>query len=154
MKITGSTLAKNRRAHFDYELSDLFEAGIALEGFEVKAARAGKMNLSGSYVLIKNKQPVLFNATIEPYQPANTPEGYDSGRTRKLLLKKEEIKKLIGIIKEKRISLIPIRVYKKGGLIKLEIKVGRSKKKADKRQSIKKRDTKRDMDREIKKHNN
>ena len=91
MKITGSTLAKNRRAHFDYELSDLFEAGIALEGFEVKAARAGKMNLSGSYVLIKNKQPVLFNATIEPYQPANTPEGYDSGRTRKLLLKKEEI---------------------------------------------------------------
>lgn len=131
--------ARNKRAYFDYNIIDKFEAGIQLKGFEVKAIKSGRINLAGSHVIVRNGQAELLNADIPPYQPMNMPEGYDSKRTRQLLLKKEEIKNLTGKAEEAGLTLIPLRVYSKRNLIKVEIGLARSRKAKDKRELLKKR---------------
>tara|TARA_Y100000310_G_scaffold344478_1_gene457459 strand:- start:468 stop:911 length:444 start_codon:yes stop_codon:yes gene_type:complete len=133
-------IAVNRGARRDYEILDTFEAGMELKGFEVKAIKTGHINLAGSFVVIKKNEAWLLNANIPPYQPANTPEDYDPKRTRKLLLSAAEIKSLMGKTKEKNLTIVPLRVYNKGRLLKMEIGLGRGKKRADKREDIKKRE--------------
>lgn len=145
-------LAENKRAYFDYEILEKYEAGIELAGHEVKSVKTGKINLSGAYVIIRNNEVWLINADIPPYQPKNTPEGYNPKRTRRLLLTKKEIRELIGKTNQKTLTLLPLKAYTKGrkNLIKLEIGLGKSRKKSDKRELIKKRD----IDKEIRKISN
>ncbi len=141
----GNTIAENRRARFDYEVSEMFEAGIELKGFEVKSAKAGHIQLAGSHALVRGRELWLLNSQIPPYQPKNAPPDYDPGRTRRLLLHAEEIKRLAGIVKEKKSSLIPLRAYVKNNLVKIELGLGRPKKKSDKREILKKRSHEREM---------
>ncbi|MEK7657713.1 MAG: SsrA-binding protein SmpB [Patescibacteria group bacterium] len=141
-------IAANKRAYFDYQILETFEAGIELKGFEVKSIKNGRINLAGSYAVIRDNQAWLLNADIPAYQPKNAPKNYDSKRTRRLLLKKLEIKNLIGRIHEKGLTLTPLKVYTKNHRIKMEIGLGKSRKKADKRELIKKRDVKREIRRE------
>lgn len=132
-------LSENRRASFDYEILEKFEAGIELIGQEVKSAKSGQFNLSASYAVVKNGQAELLNAQIPAYQPKNAPADYDPERTRHLLLHSSEIKNLSGRLHEKGLSLIPLKAYLKKNLIKLELGLARSKKKRDKRESLKKK---------------
>ena len=136
-----SAYASNDRARFDYEILETFEAGLLLEGHEVKSVRNGKISIKGSYVQIFGNEAYLVGGLISPYQPGNVPSDYDSQRTRKLLLKRSELKYLIGKSQEAGLTLVPIKVYNKNNLIKLEIGVARGKKKYDKRETIKKRET-------------
>lgn len=140
-------IATNKRAYFDYEILDTYEAGIELRGFEVKSVKTGRINLAGSYAIIRDNQIWLLNADIPAYQPKNAPPDYDSKRTRRLLLNKPEIKNFIGRIQEKGLTLIPLKVYTKGRTerIKIEIGLAKSRKKFDKRELIKKRDIEREM---------
>lgn len=138
-------ITTNKRAYFDYNILETYEAGIELLGFEVKAIKSNRINLAGSYVIIRDNQAWLLNADIPPYQPLNTPADYDSKRTRRLLLKSSEIKNLIGRTQEKGLTLVPLKVYTKNRRIKLEIGLGKSKKKADKREAIKKREAEREI---------
>ncbi len=142
-------IATNKRAYFDYEILETYEAGIELKGFEVKAIKSGRINLGGSYAIIRNNQVWLLNSDIPPYQPKNMPADYNSKRTRRLLLQKSEIKNLIGRVQEKGLTLMPLKVYTKGktGRIKIEIGLGKSRKKADKRELIKKREIQREIKR-------
>jgi len=142
-------VAENRRARLDYDIAEAFEAGVELLGHEVKSVKAGRMGLNGSYVLIRDGQAWLLNASIPPYQQGNVPESYDSDRTRRLLLRKSDIHELSGKLKTKGTHLIPLKTYLKKSLIKLEIGVGRSRKKTDRRDYLKKREHDREM-REIK----
>lgn len=137
--------ARNKRAYFNYEILNKFEAGIQLRGFEVKAVKSGKINLSGSYVVVKENHAQLLNADIPPYQPMNTPESYDSKRTRQLLLNKNEIKSLVDKVHESGLTLVPLRVYSKHNLIKVEIGLAKSRKGKDKRDLLKKRATLREI---------
>ena len=143
-------IATNKRAYFDYEILETYEAGIELRGFEVKAIRSGRINLSGSYVVIRGDEAWLLNSDIALYQPANVPEKYDSKRTRRLLLKKSQIKGLIGRIQEKGLTLLPLKVYTKSRNLKLEIGLGKSRRKADKREAIRKREAEKEMGRAAK----
>jgi SsrA-binding protein len=143
-------LAENKRAKFDYELLETYEAGLVLRGFEVKAIKTGRVNLLGSYVVGKGNEFYLINAFIPSYQPSNTPEDYDPNRSRKLLLKKNEINSLIGKGKAKGLTLIPIKIYTKKSRIKLEFAIGKGKRKIDKREIIKKRDMEREAGRRFK----
>ena len=142
-----SILAENRRSSYDYELLENYEAGLVLFGFEVKAIKTGHVSLTGSFVTTKNGELFLTNALIPPYQVANTPIEYDQMRPRRLLLKKTEISSLIGKLKAKGLTLIPIRLYTKKNKIKLEFAVARGKRKTVKREAIKKRDAEREMQR-------
>ena len=144
------TLATNPRAKFDYHILETFEAGLVLFGHEVKAIKNNQMSLKGSYITIKNEEAWLINAQISLYQPKNTPDDYDPTRTRKLLLNKKEIKSLIGRIKQKGLTLVPLRVYTKHNRIKLGFGLGQGKKKADKREKIKKREIDRKIARDLK----
>jgi len=143
--------AQNKRARFDYEIIESLEAGIELKGHEVKAVKKGRINLSGAFAAPKNKEIFLLNADIEPYQPKNTPPGYNPNRSRRLLLNKKEIEYLLGKIKSERLTIVPIKVYNKRGFVKLELVLAKSKKKRDKRELIKKRETKREIARTLKK---
>lgn len=143
-------LSSNRRIRFDYETKEEYEAGIELRGFEVKSAKEGRMNLVGAFVVIRGNETWLLNASIPPYQAQNTPADYDPLRTRRLLLKKAEIKELIGITAQKGLTLVPIRVYTKQGKIKVLVAVARHKKIKDKREAIKKRESAREIDRTLK----
>jgi len=144
-----SIITQNKKAYFDYEILETLEAGIELKGYEVKAIKTGRINLAGSYVIIKNNQAWLLNADIPAYQPKNTPENYNPKRTRRLLLNKSEIKSLIGRVREKDLTLMPLKVYTKAkiGRIKIEIGLAKSRKKFDKRELIKKREAKREIKR-------
>lgn len=143
-------LTKNRRALFDYQVLEKYEAGIELKGFETKAAKQGKLDLSGSYVRLEDEQAFLMGASIAPYQPKNTPEGYDQERDRRLLLTKKELKALSGKTNEAGLTIVPLRAYIKGRLVKLEIGLARSKKKQDKRDTIRKRETDKEIRRKLK----
>ncbi len=150
-------LALNKRAEFDYEILETFEAGLVLKGFEVKSVKLGHISLNGSYVVVKNNEAYLLNATISPFQPKNTPKDYEPIRTRKLLLHKKEIECLIGKSGQKGLTLVPIKVYIKRdktpqgrGKLKLEFGIGRGKRKIDKREKIKKRETEREIERKFK----
>ncbi|MFH0853923.1 MAG: SsrA-binding protein SmpB [bacterium] len=146
----------NRRAKYDYEIIETYEGGLILKGHEVKSIRSGKMSLAGSYIVLRDKgksklsEVYLINALISPYQAANTPKDYNEKRSRKILLHKEEIAALIGKIKQKSLTLIPICVYNKRNKIKIEFALAKGKKNIDKREVIKKRDVERDIRREIK----
>ena len=143
-------LSENRRARFDYDIIDTYEAGIELKGFEVKSVTNGRGNLTGAYAIVRGGEVWLLNMEIPPYQPANMPSDYDSTRTRRLLLKKEEIKVLTGKIKERGLTLIPLKLYSKNRRIKIALGLGKAKKKYDKREAIKKRETEREIRRHLK----
>jgi SsrA-binding protein len=144
-----SHLAENRRARFDHEIVDTIEAGIELIGGEVKSVKSGHFELSGSYAIIRGGELWLLNSKIPPYQPKNMPESYEPTRTRRLLLKKEEIKTLTGKLEEKGWSLIPLNSYLKHGIIKIGLGLGRARNKGDKRELLKKRDIEREMQRKF-----
>lgn len=144
-----ATLAENKKAFFNYQILEKFEAGISLIGQEVKSIKAGRISLGGSYVVFKDGEIFLIGATIPPWQPKNAPTDYRSDRPRKLLLKKSEIKYLIGKSKEKGLTLIPLRMYTKKGKIKLEFGIAKGRKKVDKRELIKKRDIEREIQRTL-----
>jgi len=139
------TIATNKRAFFDYQILETYEAGIELKGYEVKSIKTGRINLAGSYAVLKNNQVWLINADVPPYQPKNTPSDYDSKKSRRLLLRKTEIKGLIGQIQEKGLTLVPLKVYTKNRKIKIEIGLAKSRKKVDKRELIKKRESKKEI---------
>ena len=134
-----SALAENRKARFDYEILETLESGVELFGFEVKSIRAGRMELPGSYVIIRGGEAYLVNAKIPAYQPKNAPADYDQTRARRILLHKEEISRLTGFL-ETNHYLIPLSAHSKKGLIKLELGLSRKRKKSDKREVIKKRE--------------
>jgi len=139
-------LAENKKAYFNYKILEKFEAGIVLNGQEVKSLKTRGINLAGSYIFIKNNEAFWIGAKIPAYQPKNAPLDYQPERTRKLLLKKSEIKYLTGKSKQKGLTLIPLRLYTKNGLIKIEFGIAKGLKKVDKREIIKKRE----IDKEIK----
>ena len=143
-------LGENKKEYFNYEILEKLEAGMVLIGQEVKSIKSGRINLAGSYVILRNEEVYLINANVPPYQPKNLPQEYDPMRPRKLLLKKSEIKYLIGKSREHHLTLIPLRVYTKKGKIKLEFTTARGKRKADKKELIKKRETEREIERELK----
>lgn len=141
--------AVNRHARFDYEILDTYEAGIELFGFEVKAIKTGHINLTGSFVVIRNEQAVLLNANIPAYQPKNAPKDYKPDRTRRLLLHKKEIQELLGKTSQKGLTMVPLKVYNKRGRIKILVGLARNKQKHDKRETIKKRDVAREVRRTL-----
>jgi len=140
-------LAENKRAFYDYEILEKYEAGLKLFGNEVKSIKSKRMNLSGSYVLIRNGEAYLLNAEIPPYQPKNISSSYEPKRTRKLLLKKREINSLSFKTKQKGLTLVPLKVYNKNGLVKLEFALAKGKRLFDKREKIKKREIQRNIER-------
>ncbi|MBI2628113.1 MAG: SsrA-binding protein SmpB [Candidatus Niyogibacteria bacterium] len=143
-------IIQNKKAFFDYEILEKFEAGLGLKGYEVKALKNGRGSIMGARVLIRGGEAFVVGMDIAPYQPGNAPAGYDSGRTRRLLLHKKEIRYLEGKANERGLTLVPISVYTKGNLIKLEFGAGRGKKKSDKRETIKKREAQRKIERALK----
>ena len=132
-------LAENRRAYFDYKIHKEYEAGIELFGFEVKAVRSGKMDLSGSYAVPRSGEAFLINSKIQPYQSKNAPPEYNPERSRRLLLHKKEIIEIFDKI-NRGLTLLPLRVYDKKGKIKILLGLGRRIKKGDKREKIKKKE--------------
>lgn len=140
-------LAENKKAFFDYEILEKYEAGLVLTGQEVKSAKNGQINLKGSYITFHNNKPTIIGMHIAKYKPAGKLPDYDPVRTRDVLLKKKEIAYLQGKSQEKGLTIVPLKVYIKGRLVKIEIGVGRGKKTYDKRETIKKRDLQREMNR-------
>ena len=148
--ISHKTVATNRRAKFQYNILKTLEAGIELLGTEVKSIREGNINLLESYCLINDQMQVfLLNAHIAHYSFGNR-QNHDPLRKRKLLLHRSEIRRLYGQVKQQGVTIIPMKVYLKKGLIKLEIGLGKGKKLHDKRETIKRRDAQRDIDRAMK----
>jgi SsrA-binding protein len=147
MDVATNTIAENRRARFDYEISETYEAGIELKGYEVKSAKGGRLQVAGAHVLIRGGEAWLVNSHIPPYQAGNMPPDYEEDRARRLLLSKDEIKELQGALVDKSRHVIPLKAYLKHGLIKIELGLGRSRKKADKREVIKKRSHQREISR-------
>jgi SsrA-binding protein len=144
--------AENRKMRFDYETLQKYEAGIELLGSEVKSVRGGHMSLEGAFVIVRGGEVFLINANIPPYQVKNTAIDYDQLRNRKLLLTKKEIVELAQSERNKSLTIVPISVYNKNRKIKIEIALVRGKKKHDKRETIKKRETDREIRREFKGH--
>ncbi len=141
---------ENRKAHFNYEIEDKYEAGISLLGHEVKSIKKGQGNINSAFCIVRGGEAYIIGMHIPPYQPNNVDIGYDPDRTRKLLLSKKEIKKLSEKDDMKGLTLIPLSLYSKGPYIKVSIGIGRGKKVFDKRETIKKRDLDREMEREYK----
>jgi SsrA-binding protein len=146
-------LAENKKAYFNYEILEKFEAGISLIGQEVKSLKTRGVNLAGSYVILRGEEVFWVGSHIHPYQPKNAPPDYNPERWRKLLLKKSEIKYLIGKSKQKGLTLVPLRLYTtRSGKIKLEFAIAKGKKKIDKRELIKKREVEREIRRALKRY--
>lgn len=145
-----SVLAINKRAGFDYLLSDKYEAGLILNGQEVKSVRAGQVSLKESFVTLKGNELYLTNAYITPYKQAGLKQINDPTRPRKLLLRKAEIRQLIGKVRTQGLTLVPIKIYTKKRLLKLAFAVGKGKKKIDKRENIAKKEAKRKIERALK----
>ncbi len=146
-------LIKNKKATFNYEILDTFDAGVELLGLEVKSVRAGRAKLDGSHVVVRGGEAYLVGASIAPYQPSNTPKEYDPERPRRLLLTKKELNTLIGIEAAKGLTLVPLQLYNARRMIKLRFASVRGKKKFDKRETIKERESNREMARVIKGRN-
>jgi SsrA-binding protein len=132
-------IAENRRARFDYEIAETYTAGIELRGHEVKSVKNGQLQIAGSRVLMRGGEAYLVNSHVPPYQPKNAPADYEEDRARRLLLTKSEIAELTGALQNKSQILIPLRAFVKNGFVKLELGLGRIRKKSDKREVIKKR---------------
>lgn len=145
-----SMLLGNKKAHFDYEILERFEAGIELLGFEVKSLRGKLGSLEGSHVTVRGGEAFLIGSFIPPYQTANTPADYDPRRNRKILLTQKELHDLGETEHTKGLTIIPISVYNKKRKLKVEIAIVRGKKKFDKRETIKKRETNREINRSLK----
>ena len=145
-----TALTINRHAYADYDILKTYEAGIELYGFEVKSIKSGRGSLAGAFAVIRDNQAWLLNAVIPPYQAKNTPSSYDPSRTRRLLLHKWQIKELIGSAAQKGLTIIPLKMYTKRGHVKIELGLARHRKQHDKRQIIKKRETKREIERTLK----
>lgn len=145
MTTPANLIAENRRARFDYEISDTYTAGIELRGHEVKSVKSGQFQIAGARVLIRGGEAYLVNSHVPPYQPKNMPSGYEEDRTRRLLLTAGEIKELTGALQEKGRLLVPLRAFLKNGFVKLELGLGTLRKKSDKREVIKKREHQREM---------
>lgn len=140
-------IAKNPRAFYDYNIKDTFDAGLVLQGAEVKAVKQGNVSLKGAYVNVDIVGAYLLNCHIGPYQYAKN-EGYDPTHTRKLLLTKTEIRSLLG--KEKGLVIVPLEIYQgRRGLLKIKIGLGRGRKKTDKREYLKKKEAQKEMRREV-----
>jgi len=144
-KGSAGVLALNKRARFDYEILERFEAGIELLGHEVKSAKAGRCNLTGAFVHIRGNDALLTNATIAPYAKASGLDGYDPTRSRRLLLKRAELRRLIGKHGAERLTIIPLAIVVRHGLVKVEIAAARGKKQYEKRETIKRREDERRM---------
>ena len=138
------SLATNKKAGFDFDLQEEFEAGLVLLGWEVKSAKAGHVQLKGAFLHIHNGELWLKNAFISPYKPAGNQE-VQSDRDRKVLVHKRELKRLVGKKQTEGLTLVPLRIYTKGNLVKLVFAVAKGKKKYEKREAIKKRDVDRQM---------
>jgi len=144
--------AENKKALFNYEIIEKYEAGLVLLGHEVKSIKAGHITLSGSYIVIRagatdNAEPFIIGSKVPAYQPKNTPDSYNPERLRKILLNKKEINYLMGKVNERGFSLVPLKVYQQNGRIKLEFALAKGQKKFDKKEKIKKRDTNREINR-------
>lgn len=148
--MTMKPFTENRKAYFDYEILQKFEAGLALLGTEVKSIQKGRGDLAGAAVIVRDNKALLINADIPAYQPKNTPINYNSTRSRQLLLTKKELKELADISKERKLTIVPISLYNKGRRIKLLIAIARQRKKSDKREAIRKREAKRQIRRAVK----
>jgi SsrA-binding protein len=146
---TEKTVATNRKAFHEYNIIEKLEAGIVLQGTEVKSLRSGKANLRDSYGRIEKGELWLVNLHISPYEQGNI-WNHEPRRPRKLLLHRQEIRRLAGKVEEKGLTLVPLRIYFKKGRAKVELAIARGKKLYDKRDAIAKRDTDRDMERELK----
>lgn len=144
-----ASYAENRKARFDYEILEKYTTGIELLGTEVKSVRGGRMSLDGAFVIVRGGEIFLINSNIPPYQLKNSPKDYDPLRNRKLLITKKEIKELSKNEKT-ALTIVPLSVYNKGRKIKLDIALVKGKKKHDKREALKKRDTDREIRREFK----
>lgn len=145
-----ANLVDHKKARFNYEILDTYEAGLELFGHEVKSLRAGRGSLEGAYIIVRGAEAFLVNATIPAYQPANLAPNYDPMRNRRLLLTKKELLKLADIEQQPGLTLVPLSVYNKRKVIKLSFGIGRGKKKFDKRETIKKRESDREIRRTLK----
>ena len=142
--------AENRKAHFDYEILEPFEAGLILQGVEVKSIKAKRVSLEDSYLTLHDGSLWLINAHIYPLQPNNTAKEYKTDRPRKVLLHKKELNRFVGTIKEKRLTLIPLQIYNVKQYLKLKFCLAKSKRKFEKRDLLRERDIERDMRRSLK----
>lgn len=143
-------ISDNRQARYLYEILETFEAGIELTGTEVKSIRAGRVNLKDGYALIRDGEAWLINVHISPYTASGQYFNHEPRRTRKLLLHRQEIRKLIGKVEQQGLTLVPLKMYMKRGWVKVSIGLGKGKKVHDKRESLKKRQDQRDMQRAMK----
>lgn len=144
------SLVENKKVHFNYEILETLEAGIELFGHEVKSLRNKQGSLEGARVIVRGGEAYLVGATIPAYQPKNTDKNYEPGRNRKLLLNKKEIAEISGTESKKGLTIVPISVYNRGRKVKVSVGIVRGKKKYDKRETIKKRETDRNIRRTLK----
>ncbi|HEY9663318.1 MAG TPA: SsrA-binding protein SmpB [Allocoleopsis sp.] len=143
-------VADNRQARFQYEIMETYEAGIELRGTEVKSIRQGKVNLRDGYALIRNGEAWLMNVHVSPHDTTNQVFNHEPRRTRKLLLHAQEIRKLIGQVEQKGLTLVPLKLYLKRGLVKVSIALVRGKKLHDKREDMKRKQERREIERAVK----
>jgi SsrA-binding protein len=141
------SIAENRRARFDYLLEEQFEAGIVLEGWEVKAIRAGQVQLTDGYVLVRDGELHLIGCRINPLRTASTHVHPQADRTRKLLMHKEQIRRLVGKVEQRGYTLVPLNLHYKGGRVKVEVALAKGKAQHDKREAEKKKDWEREKGR-------
>ncbi len=146
-----ATIVVNKRARFEYTIEDEFEVGLVLMGWEVKSLREGKINLTDAHVIIKRQEAWLLGAQIQPLPTADVNSQPDASRTRKLLLKRRELSRLIGLVERQGYTLIPLSLYWKRNKIKAKIALAKGKKQHDKRETTKKRDWERSLSRLMKK---
>lgn len=144
------TLAQNKKARFDYEILEELEGGLALTGAEVKSIKGGRVQLKGAFLHIRKDELWLKNAYVAPYKPAGEREDYDPYRDRKVLVHKRQLKRLVGKRQAEGLTIVPLSIYTKNNLIKLNFGVARGKKKYEKRETIKKRDVKRQLQEKMK----
>ena len=149
-KTPSPVIAENKKAAFNYFFEERFEAGLVLEGWEVKALRAGKAQLTDGYVVIRSGELFVIGCQINPLGTASTHVSPDSVRTKKLLMKGDEIRHLIGKVEQKGYTLVPLKLYWKGGRVKCEVALAKGKATHDKRDTIKEREGKREVERAMK----
>ena len=145
-----SRIADNKKASFDYHFEDKYECGLVLQGWEVKAIRAGKVQLTEGYVVVRDGELFLIGCLISPLRSTSTHVSAESARTRKLLMHKEEIRRLVGKVEQKGYTLVPINLHWKSGKVKCEIALAKGKAEHDKRNTIKEREGKREVERAMK----
>ena len=148
-----SNIAENRRARFEYHIEERYEAGIVLQGWEIKAVRAGQVQLTDGYVVIRDGELYLIGCRINALRSASTHVQPEADRTKKLLMHKEEIRRLVGKVEQRGFTLVPLNLHYKGGRVKVEIALAKGKAEHDKRETIKEREGKREVERALKSRN-